>query len=62
MIFSLIFKITIILKQRIIKIILQDKLDKNDRRFKFPNSLVPRQTKETQFFLEKQKAFLLETT
>lgn len=59
--FSLIFKITIILKQRIIKIILQDKLDKNDRRFKFPNSLVQRQTKETQFFSEKQKAFSPET-
>ena len=54
--FSLIIKITIILQQRIIihykvfKNILQDKPAKNDRKFNFPNSLVPRQTKETQFF------------
>ena len=63
--FSLIIKITIILQQRIIihfKIILQDKPAKNDRKFNFPNSVVPRQTKETQFFLDNQKAFSLEIT
>ena len=65
---SLIIKITIILQQRIIihykvfKIILQDKPAKNDRRFNFPNSLVPIQTRETQYFLDNQKAFSLETT
>ena len=65
---SLIIKITIILQQRIIihykvfKIILQDKLAKNDKRFNFPNSLFPIQTKETQFFLDNQKEFSLETT
>lgn len=65
---SLIIKITIILQQRIIihykvfKNILQDKPAKNHRRFNFPNSLVPIQTRETQFFLDNQKAFSLETT
>ena len=68
MLLSLIIKITIILQQRIIihykvfKNILQDKPAKNDRKFNFPNSLVPRQTKETQFFLDNQKAFSLEIT
>ena len=68
MMLSLIIKITIILQQRIIihykvfKIILQDKLAKNDERFNFPNSLFPIQTKETQFFLDNQKEFSLETT
>ena len=62
---SLIIKITIISQQRIIihykvfKIILQDKLAKNDRRFNFPNSLVPIQTRETQFSLDNHKAFHL---
>ena len=66
--FSLIIKITIILQQRIIihykvfKIILQDKQAKNERKFNFPNCLVPRQTKETQFFLDIRKAFSLEIT
>ena len=68
MMFSLIIKITIILQQRIIihykvfKIILQDKPAMNDRRFDFPNSLVPIQTRKTQFFLDNQKAFSLEIT
>ena len=68
MMLSLIIKITILLQRRIIihykafKIILQDKPAKNDRRFNFSNSLVPIQTRETQFFLDHQKAFSLETT
>ena len=68
MMLSLIIKITIILQQRVIihykvfKIIFQDKPTKNDKRFNFPNSLVPRQTREAQFFLDNQKAFSLETT
>ena len=49
-------------RTKVFKIILQGKPAKNDRSFNFPNSLVPRQTRETQFFLDNQKAFSLETT